>query len=370
MSKHSAAITACTVSAASTVLLITRRPRFLGLRLPRWVPAGIAAVGLAVAVNEWLGKPVLLLRWSFVRFLFGLRHMGATWQVGDGREQALADYVCAHARRNDIDDAIRVIDEFCYTKRYMINIGDEKGRLLDRAVSAAHPRRLLELGTYCGYSALRIARVMPTDAVLYSIEFNPANAAVARRIWDRAGTGERIVVVVGTLGDDGRTLGVLRDEHGFAPGTTRFRVPRPREGRIPSRPAPNPGPRMAAPRLGCGRRQRQIPRRPAVSRVHASPRGSRLAHPRTPVTRRIPKDHQRPRSGIDLPRPIGQRAIDAAARPTSIGMSRRAIVDPAASARGPRLKGRGHRVKTASAMRKRSVPLPRTIHRDSKTVCR
>ena len=222
MSKHSAAITACTVSAASTVLLITRRPRFLGLRLPRWVPAGIAAVGLAVAVNEWLGKPVLLLRWSFVRFLFGLRHMGATWQVGDGREQALADYVCAHARRNDIDDAIRVIDEFCYTKRYMINIGDEKGRLLDRAVSAAHPRRLLELGTYCGYSALRIARVMPTDAVLYSIEFNPANAAVARRIWDRAGTGERIVVVVGTLGDDGRTLGVLRDEHGFAPGTIDF----------------------------------------------------------------------------------------------------------------------------------------------------
>ncbi|WP_433716357.1 O-methyltransferase [Nocardia sp. CA-084685] len=164
----------------------------------------------------------MFLRWSYVRFLFGLRHMGTTWQVGDGREQALADYVCAHARRNDIDDVIRAIDEFCYTKSYLINIGDEKGKILDRAVAAAHPHRLLELGTYCGYSALRIARVMPADAVLYSIEFNPANAAVARRIWDHAGIGERIVVLVGTLGDGGKTLSALRDEHEFAPGTIDF----------------------------------------------------------------------------------------------------------------------------------------------------
>ncbi|WP_370512281.1 O-methyltransferase [Skermania sp. ID1734] len=169
-----------------------------------------------------MGKPVIVLRWSFLRFLFGLRHMGATWQVGDGREQALADYVCAHARRNDIDDAIRAIDEFCYAKKYLINVGDEKGEILDRAVVAAHPRRLLELGTYCGYSALRIARAMPADAVLYSIEFNPANAVVARRIWDHAGIGERVVVIVGTFGDQGKTLGTLREEYDFAPGTVDF----------------------------------------------------------------------------------------------------------------------------------------------------
>ncbi len=222
MSKHSAAILAFTVSVASSVLLTTRRPRLFGRHLPRSVLAGIAALGLAIALNESIGKPVMFLRWSYVRFLFGLRHMGATWQVGDGREQALADYVCAHARRNDIDDVIRVIDEFCYTKSYLINIGDEKGKLLDRAVAAANPHRLLELGTYCGYSALRIARVMPPDAVLYSIEFNPANAVVARRIWDHAGIGERIVVIVGTLGDHGRTLTTLGDKHEFAAGTLDF----------------------------------------------------------------------------------------------------------------------------------------------------
>ena len=220
--KPFAAILAVTVSIASSVLLTTRRPRLFGSRLPQAALAAIAALGLAIGVNECTGRPVMFLRWSYVRFLFGLRRMGATWQVGDGREQALAAYVCSRARRNDIDDVIRVIDEFCYTRSYLINIGDEKGKLLDRAVVAAQPHRLLELGTYCGYSALRIARAMPTDAVLYSIEFNPANAVVARRIWDHAGIGERIVVIVGTLGDDGTTLNILGDKHQFASQTLDF----------------------------------------------------------------------------------------------------------------------------------------------------
>nr|WP_245672826.1 O-methyltransferase [Aldersonia kunmingensis] len=222
MSKFSAAFGASAVSVVSSILLIARRPRVLGRRYPRLLLAAVTAVALAVAANEWVGKPVMFLRWSYVRFLFGLRHMGAHWQVGDGREEALADYVCTHARRNDIDDVIRVIDEFCYTKSYLINVGDEKGQILDRAVVGARPSRLLELGTYCGYSALRIARVMPDDAVLYSIEFNPANAAVAQRIWDHAGVGERIVVIVGTLGDHGKTLTALRETHNFAPGTLDF----------------------------------------------------------------------------------------------------------------------------------------------------
>ena len=54
----------------------------------------------------------------------------------------------------------------------MINVGDEKGEILDRAVGRAAPQLLLELGTYCGYSALRMARVMPADARLCSIEFS------------------------------------------------------------------------------------------------------------------------------------------------------------------------------------------------------
>jgi catechol O-methyltransferase len=55
-----------------------------------------------------------------------------------------------------------------------------------------------------------------------SIEFNAANAAIARRIWDHAGIADELSVVVGTLGDGGKTMGVLESEHGFDEGSVGF----------------------------------------------------------------------------------------------------------------------------------------------------
>ncbi len=162
------------------------------------------------------------MRWSVVRMLVGMPNLLKNWQVGDGREQRLEQYVLANARPGDLDDAIRVIDEFCYEQSAMMNVGDEKGEILDRAIRRAEPRRLLELGTYCGYSGLRTARVMPVDAHLYSIEFSPDNASIAQRIWDHAGVGDRLTVIVGTLGDGGKTIAALEGEHGFTPGSLDF----------------------------------------------------------------------------------------------------------------------------------------------------
>ena len=163
-----------------------------------------------------------LLRWSMVRMLVGMKRLTTEWQVGDGREAALASYVLANAREGDLDDAIRAVDEFCYEQSFMMNVGDEKGAILDAAIQRADPRRLLELGTYCGYSALRTARVMPDGARLYSIEFNQANADIARSILAHAGVGDRVTVVVGTLGDGGATMTALEDEHGFTPESLDF----------------------------------------------------------------------------------------------------------------------------------------------------
>ena len=168
------------------------------------------------------GKRLPFLRWSVLRMALGGRNLTRNWQVGDGREEALADYVEAKARKGDPEDVIRVIDEFCMNRSVMINVGDEKGEILDRAVRRASPQLLLELGTYCGYSALRMARVMPADARLCSLEFSPDNAAIARRIWDHAGIGDQLTLVVGTLGDGGSTIDRLRTEQGFGEGTVDF----------------------------------------------------------------------------------------------------------------------------------------------------
>lgn len=174
------------------------------------------------ALTEIGGRRLPFLRWSVLRMAIGFRRMTTHGQVGDGREEELARLVEAQARPGDVGDAIRTIDEYCYRRSMMMNVGDEKGKILDRAVLRTAPRRLLELGTYCGYSALRIARSMPRDARLWSVEFNPANAAIARRIWDHAGVGGRVSCVEGSLGDGGETIERLAAEHGFAAGGLDF----------------------------------------------------------------------------------------------------------------------------------------------------
>ena len=173
-------------------------------------------------VTEIGGKRVPFLRWSVLRMALGARHVREHWQVGDGREEALADYVTSHAPEGDLDATIRAIDDFCYGQSVMMNVGDEKGEILDAAIRRVAPRRLLELGTYCGYSALRTVRVMPAEAHLYSIEFSPANAAIAGRVLAHAQVDDRVTVVVGTLGDGGQTLTALEREHGFDAGSLDF----------------------------------------------------------------------------------------------------------------------------------------------------
>jgi catechol O-methyltransferase len=165
-----------------------------------------------MTVKQLLGP----LRWSVINTFLFPRTFARTGQFGDGREAAAAEYVLANARRGDIDDVLATMDEFAYTKSFLISVGDEKGTLLDAAVRRAGTRLALELGTYCGYGSLRIARAAP-EAKVYSVEFAEANAEIARRIWAHAGVEERITCVVGTIGDGGRTLQALADE-GFRPG--------------------------------------------------------------------------------------------------------------------------------------------------------
>lgn len=63
-----------------------------------------------------------------------------------------------------------------------------------------------------------MAVAAPT-AQIVSIEFNTANAEIARRILDHAGVSTRVTIVVGTLDDGGKTIDALRTEHGLGVGS-------------------------------------------------------------------------------------------------------------------------------------------------------
>ncbi|MFI5779887.1 O-methyltransferase [Nocardia sp. NPDC051570] len=162
------------------------------------------------------------LRWSFLRFAAGVRHVERTGQVGDGREIALRDHVLAHAMAGDPASVLATIDGFARNRSILMNVGDEKGTILDAAIGRAAPKLLLELGAYCGYSAVRTGRLLPEGARLVSVEANAANAEIARAVIAHAGLSNRITVVVGMIGDGGQTVRTLSEEHGFTAGALDF----------------------------------------------------------------------------------------------------------------------------------------------------
>ncbi|MBB5165506.1 O-methyltransferase [Mycobacterium sp. AZCC_0083] len=170
--------------------------------------------------NRTLRQKLPFLRYSFVRGALGGLSVLRTGQMGDGREDAMAEYVIANAPAGDVDAAIDAIDEFAYDKSILMNVGDEKGQLLDAAVKRANPELAMELGAYCGYSGLRIARAAPA-AKVFSIEKSGANASVARRVWEHAGLADRVTCINGTV-DDATTVEVLAKDYGFTDGCLDF----------------------------------------------------------------------------------------------------------------------------------------------------
>ena len=75
--------------------------------------------------------------------------------------------------------------------------GRTVGRFLEAMVLATGARRVLEIGTANGYSALWLARSLPEDGGLISIEIDPRRAAMARTHLEDAGLGDRAHVIVG-----------------------------------------------------------------------------------------------------------------------------------------------------------------------------
>ena len=57
-----------------------------------------------------------------------------------------------------------------------------RGAALDDAIKKASPTAAMELGTYCGYSAIRIGRLLPPGGKLVSVEVDPLYAAIATKV--------------------------------------------------------------------------------------------------------------------------------------------------------------------------------------------
>ena len=82
-----------------------------------------------------------------------------------------------------------------------IQVPPELGRLLGILVRATGARRVLEIGTLGGYSAIHLARALPADGRLISLEIDERHAQVARENLSEAGLADRAEIRVGAALD-------------------------------------------------------------------------------------------------------------------------------------------------------------------------
>jgi caffeoyl-CoA O-methyltransferase len=71
-------------------------------------------------------------------------------------------------------------------------VGEVEGRFLEFLVRLSGAKRVLELGTFTGYSSLSMARGLPEGGRVITCDVNPATTEIARRYAEEAGLADRI----------------------------------------------------------------------------------------------------------------------------------------------------------------------------------
>ncbi|MET8687838.1 O-methyltransferase [Streptomyces sp. NPDC004732] len=94
-----------------------------------------------------------------------------------------------------------------------IAVAPNQGKLLHLLAQVQGARRILEVGTLGGYSTIWLARALPADGRLVTLEFKPEHAAVARGNLARAGLDKIAEVRVGPALDSLTALGAEHAAH-------------------------------------------------------------------------------------------------------------------------------------------------------------
>ena len=87
-----------------------------------------------------------------------------------------------------------------------INVTPAAGKLLSLLAQSINARRILEVGTLGGYSTIWMARALPDDGELVTLEISRHHAAVAQRNLDRARLADRVRIVVAPATDSLRQM--------------------------------------------------------------------------------------------------------------------------------------------------------------------
>lgn len=108
--------------------------------------------------------------------------------------EEIDEYIDRLAARGD--DALQAVERQGYAEGWPI-VGPAEGSLLHILAKGIRSRRILELGTAIGYSGTWLARALPEDGELITVEGDPETAETAGKNFEKTGVASRVTTLVG-----------------------------------------------------------------------------------------------------------------------------------------------------------------------------
>ena len=106
----------------------------------------------------------------------------------------LDDYVLNHS--DEEPPLLKALTRETYQKVVQPRMisGHFQGRVLSTISKLIRPKKILELGTFTGYSALCLAEGLDKDGELHTVDYNEELVNLQRKFFDRSGFGQQIPV--------------------------------------------------------------------------------------------------------------------------------------------------------------------------------
>ncbi|MFY0760787.1 O-methyltransferase [Metabacillus dongyingensis] len=128
----------------------------------------------------------------------------ATWKKAD-------DYFISklHSADPDMSYILKANEEAGLPE---IDVAPNQGKQLYLLAKLKGAKKILEIGTLGGYSSIWLARALPEDGKLVTLEYEEKHARIAKENMKKAGLDDKIEIIVGAALD---TLGTLQDRAPF-----------------------------------------------------------------------------------------------------------------------------------------------------------
>ncbi len=121
-------------------------------------------------------------------------------------DQAIEDYARNHS--SQVPDLMEELKQYTlkHTDMPQMQVGPIEGMFLKVMVRSTAARRIVEVGTFTGYSALMMASGLPDDGELITCELSDGNADIAQKFFDKSPHGSKIKIMRGPAADSLRSL--------------------------------------------------------------------------------------------------------------------------------------------------------------------